>query len=133
MKRIIAICCAVLLVAACVEPIQPYTGPVLNEPEDGAPVTLTFSLPPMTKAAMAHDPAIDTIHVAVFNQAGVLKQFEQATLTHPTNETLSGISENNPTYSVQLHMSAAKRILAFIFPIVRNRKTNASVASSICQ
>ena len=114
MKRIIAICCAVLLVAACVEPIQPYTGPVLNEPEDGAPVTLTFSLPPMTKAAMAHDPAISTIHVAVFNQAGVLKQFEQATLTHPTNEVLSGVSENNPTYSVQVHMSAAKRILHFI-------------------
>lgn len=114
MKRILAICCAVLLVAACVEPMQPYAGPVLNEPVDGAPVTLTFSLPPMTKAAMAHDPAISTIHVAVFNQAGVLKQFEQATLTHPTNEVLSGVSENNPTYSVQVHMSAAKRILHFI-------------------
>ena len=47
MKRIIiAICCAVLLVAACVEPMQPYVGPVHNEPEDGAPGTLTFSLPP---------------------------------------------------------------------------------------
>lgn len=114
MKRIIAICCAVLLATACVEPILPYTGPVVNKPEDGTPVTLTFSLPPVTKGTMAHDPEIKTLHVAVFNQAGVLKQYEQATLDQPAGAVLTGEHANNPTYSVTVNMSATKRILHFI-------------------
>lgn len=114
MKRIIAICCAVLLATACVEPIQPYTGPVVNKPEDGTPVTLTFSLPPVTKGTMGRTPDISTLHVAVFNQAGVLKQYEQATLDKPAGAVLTGEHANNPTYSVTVNMSATKRILHFI-------------------
>lgn len=114
MNRIIAICCAALLATACVEPLQSFFGPVANKPEEGTPVTLEFSLPPMTKGTMAQNPDITTLHVAVFNQAGVLKQFEEASLTHPAGEVLSGVHANNPTYRVQINMSATKRILHFI-------------------
>lgn len=115
MKKFIYILFAALLATACVEPLQPYSGPVVNEPEDGAKVTLEFSLPPMTKGTMAHNPTISTIHVAVFNQAGVLKQFEKANLTHPTGEVLVGKDDaHNPTYSVEVNMASSKRILHFI-------------------
>jgi len=114
MKQVFYILFAALLATACVEPLQPYSGPVVNEPEDGAKVTLEFSLPPMTKGMMAHNPTISTIHVAVFNQAGVLKQFEKATL-HPTGEVLVGKDDaHNPTYSVEVNMASSKRILHFI-------------------
>ena len=114
MKKFIYIFFAALLAVACVEPLQPYTGPIDNEPDEDALVTVEFSLPPMTKGTMTHDPSISTIHVAVFNQAGVLKQYEQATLKVATNSVLVGVNENNPTYSVELHMSAKPRILHFI-------------------
>ena len=114
MNRIIAICCAALLATACVEPLQSFFGPVANKPEEGTPVTLEFSLPPMTKGTMAQNPDITTLHVAVFNQAGVLKQFEEASLIKPAGEVLSGVHDNNPTYRVQINMSATKRILHFI-------------------
>lgn len=105
---------AALLTAACVEPMQPQPNLLdLLDEEDGPTVTLEFSLPPQTKGAMSHDPSIATIHVAVFNKAGVLKQFEQAVLTNPGNVT-NGSSASNPTYSVDIHMSAKPRILHFI-------------------
>lgn len=122
MKKYICLFCIALLAAACVDPLQPYSGPIFNEPEEGALVTLEFSLPPMTKSTMAHDPTISTIHVAVFNEAGILKQYEKATLTNPGNikngnntTTVNGQTiSNNPTYSVEVNMSATPRILHFI-------------------
>ena len=78
MKKYIYLFFAALLAVACVEPLQPYLGPIVNEPEEGSPVTVEFTLPPVTKGNMAHNPTISTIHVAVFNQAGVLKQYEKA-------------------------------------------------------
>lgn len=115
MKRFFYICFVVLLATACVEPLQPYSGPVVNKPEDETPVTIEFSLPPVTKGDMAHDPDISTIHVAVFNQAGVLKQYEEATLTKPGNVTNgNNTTDGNPKYTVQINMSATKRILHFI-------------------
>ena len=115
MKKYIYILFAALLAVACVEPLQPYLGPIVNEPKDGAPVTVEFTLPPVTKGNMAHNPTISTIHVAVFNQAGVLKQYEKATLMNDApNNVLDGISDNNPKYSVEINMSATKRILHFI-------------------
>ena len=114
MKKYIYILGALLAAFGCsVE--QPYELTSLdNEPEDGAKVTIEFSLPPVTKGIMAHDPDISTIHVAVFNKAGVLKQFEQATLTNPGNVTNGDNPSGNPKYSVDINMSASKRILHFI-------------------
>ena len=112
MKKLIYIFCVAFLAVACVEPLEPVIS-VDNEPEDGAKVTLEFSLPPMTKGAMGHNPTISTIHVAVFTQTGVLKQYEQATLVNPENLT-NGSNASNPKYSVDIHMSSSKRILHFV-------------------
>ena len=114
MKIFIYILFAALLATACVDPLQPYTGPIANEPDENAKVTIEFSLAPMTKGTMAHDPDISTIHVAVFNQAGVLKQYEKATLTYPENLTNNNNPSGNPKYSVEINMSAKPRILHFI-------------------
>lgn len=114
MKKFIYILFIALLATACVEPFQPYLGPVINEPEEGVPVTLEFSLPPVTKGTMAHNPTINTIHVAVFNQAGILKQYEQATLTTPGALADGDQGVNNPKYTVSVNMSSTPRILHFI-------------------
>ncbi|MBQ5934409.1 MAG: BACON domain-containing protein [Bacteroidales bacterium] len=114
MKKYIYILFAALLAVACVEPLQPYLGPIINEPEEGTPVTIEFSLPPMTKGTMAHDPDISTIHVAVFNERGILKQYEKAKLTNPENVMNGDNPNGNPTYSVEINMSSSKRILHFI-------------------
>lgn len=114
MKKLLYIFCIALLAAACVDPLQPYTGPIANEPDEDAKVTLEFSLAPMTKGEMAHNPTISTIHVAVFNQAGVLKQYEKATLTNAGNLTNNNNPSGNPKYSVEINMSAKPRILHFI-------------------
>ncbi len=113
MKKVFYIFCIALLVAACVEPLQPYPGPVINEPEENSKVTVSFSLPPATKGTMAHNPTIETIHVAVFNQAGVLKQYEEAYLTNKDN-LVNGNATVNPSYAVDLYMSKSPRILHFI-------------------
>lgn len=115
MKKYFSIFFAALLAVACVEPLQPYLGPIVNKPDEEAKVTVEFSLPPMTKGDWGHNPSISTIHVAVFNEAGVLKQYEKATLMNESpNNNLNGINANNPTYSVDINMSATKRILHFI-------------------
>ena len=115
MKKYIYILFATLLLTACVDPLRPYDSALEeNEPEDGAKVTIEFSLPPVTKGTMAHNPTISTIHVAVFNRLGVLKQFEEATLTNKENVTNGDNPSGNPTYAVNLTMSASKRILHFI-------------------
>ena len=114
MKKFIHIFYIALLAVACVDPLEQIV-PINNEPEDGAKVTLEFSLPPITKSStMAHDPEISTIHVAVFNEAGILKQYEEATLTNPGKVTNGNNPNGNPTYSVEVNMSATKRILHFI-------------------
>lgn len=114
MKKYIYLLSAALLAFACsVE--NPYEPELIgDEPEDGPKVTIEFSLPPATKGIMAHNPDISTIHVAVFNKAGVLKQFEQATLTNPEHLTNGDNASGNPKYTVDINMSASKRILHFI-------------------
>lgn len=114
MKKYIYLFFAALLAVACVEPFQPYLGPIINEPEEGTPVTIEFSLPPMTKGTMGHNPDISTIHVAVFNERGILKQYQKATLTNPENVMNGDNPNGNPTYSVEINMSSSKRILHFI-------------------
>ena len=114
MKKYIYILLAFALSVACTK--EPGFGEVdPADPDDGPMVTLSFSLPPQTKGTMTHDPTISTIHVAVFNKAGVLKQYEQATLTNPSNLTNgNNTTDGDPTYSVDIHMSAKPRILHFI-------------------
>ena len=114
MKKYIYILLAFALSVACTK--EPGFGEVdPADPDDGPMVTLSFSLPPQTKGTMTHDPTISTIHVAVFNKAGVLKQYEAAELTNPSNLTNGdNATDGNPTYSVDIHMSAKPRILHFI-------------------
>ena len=115
MKKYIYILFVLALSLSCVKE-QGIPDEIMFEgpDEDGPMVTLTFSLPPETKGNMAHDPDITTIHVAVFNKAGVLKQFEQATLRNTGNLTNGDNASGNPEYSVDIHMSAKPRILHFI-------------------
>lgn len=105
---------AALLFVACIKQDGPDVDGFDDMDEDGPMVTLEFSLSPETKSAMAHDPSISTIHVAVFNKAGVLKQFEQATLTDTGSLTNGNNPSGNPKYAVDIHMSAKPRILHFI-------------------
>ena len=103
---------AALLTGACID--QSFPGlDEMDDQEDGPMVTLEFSLPPQTKGAMAYAPSISTIHVAVFNKAGVLKQYEEAVLTNPGNVT-NGSTSSNPKYAVNIHMSSKPRVLHFI-------------------
>ena len=114
MKKYIYILLAFALSVACTK--EPGFVEVDHaDPDDGPMVTLSFSLPPQTKGTMTHDPTISTIHVAVFNKAGVLKQYEAAELTNTSNLTNGdNTTDGNPTYSVDIHMSAKPRILHFI-------------------
>ena len=121
MKKYIYILFAALLAVACVEPLQPYLGPIDNEPEEGAPVIIEFSLPPTTKADWGYKPTIKTMHVMVFNSRGVLKQYQEATLSNPaaTVDNPQQIENGdqgaaNPKYSVEINMSSNERILHFI-------------------
>ena len=98
---------------ACTDRLVPVE-PEIDDPDEGAKVTVEFSLPPETKGTMTHDPTIETIHVAVFNQAGVLKQYEKATLTNSGDLINGDNPSGNPKYSVEINMSAKPRILHFI-------------------
>ena len=114
MKKIIYILSAALVAFACTDRLE-YAEPVIDETDEGAKIAIEFSLPPVTKGTMTHNPTISTIHVAVFNQAGVLKQYEKATLINPENLTDGNNTQNgNPKYSVEINMSTKKRILHFI-------------------
>ena len=114
MKKYIYIFLAAVLAAACVKTLEEPVDPFADDPDEGALVTVEFSLPPVTKGTMAHDPTISTIHVAVFNQAGVLKQYEEAKLTNPEKLVNGNNAAGNPTYTVDIHMSSKPRILHFI-------------------
>lgn len=116
MKKILYILSIALMALACTDVLERPVEPAVidDNAEDGPKVTVEFSLPPMTKGLMAHNPTIGTIHVAVFNQAGVMKQYEKAILTNPENLTNGNNSAGNPKYSVEINMSAKPRILHFI-------------------
>ena len=116
MKKYIYILTATLLATACARGLDPVQGPD-SEPADGPKVTVEFSvpMPVQTKAGMAHAPEIETIHVAVFNRSGILKEFAPATLTNAAS-VVNGDGEGSYTakYTVDLTMSASPRILHFI-------------------
>ena len=113
MKKLLYIISVALMAFACTDRLVPVE-PEIDDPDEGAKVTVEFSLPPETKGTMAHDPTIETIHVAVFNQAGVLKQYEKATLTNPGDLINGNNAAGNPKYEVEINMSAKPRILHFI-------------------
>ena len=115
MKKYFYIICLALFAAACVDPLEKSVAPFANDAEDGPKVAIEFSLPPVTKGSMAHDPTIDSIHVAVFNQNGVLKQYEKAVLTNKNNlQNGDNTADGNPVYTVNINMSTQPRILHFI-------------------
>lgn len=116
MKKYIYIFTAALLATACARGLDPVQGPD-SEPADGPKVTVEFSvpMPAQTKAGMGHDPEIETIHVAVFNRSGILKEFAPATLTNATSVVNGdGTGTYTAKYTVDLTMSASPRILHFI-------------------
>lgn len=114
MKKYIYIFCVALLAAACVEPLEKIDAPLLDDGENGPLVMVEFSIPsqPRTKA-MDEKPAIQRMHVAVFNASGYLKEFKEASLTS-VGTVNAGDAEARDTYSVQLQMASSKRILHFI-------------------
>ena len=116
MKKLLYILTVALLAGACTRGLDPVQGPD-SEPADGPKVTLEFSVPiPVeTKANMAHTPTIETIHVAVFNQNGILKEYVPAELTNKESVVNGdGTGTYTAKYVVDLTMSASPRILHFI-------------------
>ena len=77
---------------------------------EGARVTVTFSIPtpPETKGSMGVNPDIDNLYVAVFNSAGILKEYNKAEAV--------GVTENGQwkEYKVSLLLSSTERRLHFI-------------------
>lgn len=112
MKKILYILSAVLLVAACAKlPEDPGLNTALTEPDsvypDGATVDLFFSVPApvVTKGEMADEPDIDNLYVAVFDGAGTLKEYVEAT-------PVDFDDENHPIYVNKNGKDHARRFKA---------------------
>lgn len=106
MKKILSILSVALLGAVACQKFGP-DGPVVNTPDEGAEMTLYFSLPvdPQTKGGMTEAPSIDpnnsTVHVLVFNaNSGAL-------LEAPKAELLGSISQNTPWTATESNYKTA--------------------------
>lgn len=114
MKKILFILAAVLIAGACTRGLDPVNDPD-NILEEGSKVTIEFSVPKpvYTKAGMAHAPEIETIHIAVFNKSGLLKEYVEATLEN-ADEVKNGPEEATATFTADLTMALSPRTLHFI-------------------
>lgn len=80
---------------------------------EGAMVTVNFSIPSQAETranGMAEDPEIENLYVAVFNSAGLLKEYTKAT-------PIGNYADKNDVwcgYKVQLLLSSTERRLHFI-------------------
>ena len=115
MKRVFYIMTAALMaMVACTKEINWSPEVPQEDAETDAPkVLLTFSVPSEIRTrAMGAKPDVQTMHVAVFNAAGYLKEYEEANLTEKSKVNAGG--EATDTYTVKLTMATTKRTLHFI-------------------
>ena len=113
MKKVFYILTAALIAGACTRQFEPAI--IQDTAEDGPKVTVEFSVPmPLnTKAGMAHAPEIETIHIAVFNKSGLLKDYVKATLENK-EEVKNGPENATATFTADLTMALSPRIVHFI-------------------
>ena len=149
MKKILysALMAAWLLgVLSCTDLLDPKLrnlSDVRQDIPEGATLTLAFSVPTeiATKAAMANDPDIETIHVFVFNEEGTLLQVRPATLGATTldknydpNATDAEKSRMVKAWTVDnIMMSADKRILHFVANLPADKVPQSGSETSIFQ
>ena len=129
MKKIFYILSIALLGAVACEKQFGLEEPGLNAPEEGAKVTLYFSIPtaPATKGAMTKRPSIvkgqSTVHVFVFNaNSGALLEVSEAVLEEnaaigdntPWGTTPSATSTAKADFSAEVTMGSAPRYLQFV-------------------
>ena len=113
MKKIFYILSVLLLAAVgCSKEQGIVDNPESSEFPEGAMVTVNFSVPAPaeTRAGMANEPIIENIKVAVFNAAGLLKEYTDA-------EPIGSYATQNGVwykYKVRLLLSSTERRLHFI-------------------
>ena len=123
MKRFLYFAFVLLLAASCVKEIPGFDERMENEPT--VPVILSFEQPitlqARTKAdagmEMGVNPAISSIHVAVFGSSGYLKDYTSATPCDASGNPISGFVEDNATtayFLVRLPVSTSKRFVHII-------------------
>ena len=136
-KTLYMIAAALLALTACTKELPWENGAAYEEPDsvypEGATMDLYFSVPApvATKGAMADDPDIDNLYVAVFDGAGTLKEYVEAI---PIDRTAGGdyiyVDKNGPTnarlFKARVMMKNAERHLHFI----ANGPTKAEVDAS---
>ena len=97
MKKIFYILSAAIVTLAACTKESDWKQDVLTPEEEieaeGPKVLLTFSVPSEVRTrAMADKPDIKTMHVAVFNAAGFLREYAEAELTKPGDVNEGGIN-----------------------------------------
>lgn len=104
---------SVLLFAAigCTKELEQTVPGIDGDFPEGAKALVTFSIPapPETKAGMAVEPIVENLYVAVFNSAGLLKEYTKA---EPVQ--LATANATWYTYQVSLMLSSSERRLHFI-------------------
>ena len=108
---------------ACMRELQPVPDVMDEAFPEGAPVTVSFSLPMQNAATKALDEngTLNSLHIAVFGSSGYLKEYVKAvdegvgtaiTYTDPYGNTRDNVPVRN--FSVTLTLSEKSRILHFI-------------------
>lgn len=109
-----------LALTACVKidsNLQPVTTFSRVAPTEEDYVTVHFTVEmdnPIATKAMAHEPDIQTMRVAVFGSSGYLKEYTQATLDNVQELNYNGAPERKYNYTVKLNFSEKPRIVHFI-------------------
>lgn len=116
MKRLFYIILSVVLfvgATSCTELLDPSVREIAQQIPNDAKVTLYFGTPAEveTKAEMASDPTIESIHVFVFNKEGILVETAEA-------DAFGKVTSNGPDgakhWKVTLTMAGEERRLHFI-------------------
>lgn len=104
---------SILLFAAigCTKEFEQISSGDNVEFPEGATALVTFSIPgqPQTRGGMAVEPEIENLYVAVFNSAGLLKEYVKATPVQLATENATWY-----TYQVSLLLNSSERRLHFI-------------------
>lgn len=140
-KTFYTILFAALLMGAvsCTELLDPKLQLVRQEIPEGATLTMSFGVPAAvpTKADMASDPTIESMHVFVFDAEGTLLQVRKATLgaTVSQNYDASDLDESMISYwSVDnIQMSDEERHLHFVANLADNQIPTSGSETSIFQ
>lgn len=108
MKRIINILLFAVLAISCMHKIEPE---ITNLDTNKVKLSFSIDLPDATPAtkAMANQPQLQTLHLAVFDEAGYLTEYIQARELQPA--TVNGTRYN---YTADISLSKTERIIHFI-------------------